>query len=291
MIIAVGASSFSHQIQGHEVRLNPYGRKMTEDELIVHLRDADGLLAGLEPLNERVFSACPTLKAIARIGIGMENVDIEAAAYRKIKVSNTPDAPTDAVAEMTLAAALTLAHRIVHANSDMHAGIWKKRMGFSLFGSTVLLIGYGRIGQRFAKMLEPFDINLLIYDPFYSKTSTRPLEELLPQADIVSLHASGNSIILGKDQLALMRKPVIILNSARGGLVDEYALSRLLDEDSFYWADAFSEEPYLGILTETSNAILTPHISTYTSQCRMEMEAQAVANLLEDLRYVDGVIH
>jgi D-3-phosphoglycerate dehydrogenase len=158
MKIAVGASSFSCDIQGHEVVLNPFGRKMTEDEIIAHLHDVDGLLAGLEPLNDRVFSSCPKLKAIARIGIGMENVDMEAAERHGIKISNTPDAPTYAVAEMTLAAALALARRVVPANTDMHGGKWKKRMGISLSGSTVLLIGYGRIGKRFAELLEPFGV-------------------------------------------------------------------------------------------------------------------------------------
>ena len=280
MRIAVGASSFSCAIPDHEVILNPYGRKMTEDEVIAHLKDADGLLAGLEPLNERVFSSSPKLRAIARIGIGMENVDVEAAKRHNIKVSNTPDAPTYAVAEMTLAAALTIARQIVPANTDMHNGVWKKKMGVSLMGSKVLLIGYGRIGKRFARLLEPFDVELLIYDPLCSNSA---LEELLPQADIVSLHASGSNVILGEKQFLLLKKSVILLNSARGGLVDEKALCRFLECGAYYWADTFSEEPYSGILTKCPNAILTPHISTYTTQCRERMETQAVSNLLEDL--------
>lgn len=280
MKIAVGASSFSRQVQGHEIVLNPYGHKMTEDEIIEHLRGADGLLAGLEPLNERVFSMCPQLKAIARIGIGIENVDMCAAKRYNIKVSNTPDAPTYAVAEMTLAALLSIARNIIPANNDMHNGIWKKRLGVSIANSTVLLIGYGRIGKRFAQMLEPFGTELLVYDPLYSKEN---LKTLLPRADIISLHASGNNVILGKAEISSVRKSVIILNSARGGLVDENALYSLLDDGAYYWADTFSEEPYCGILTKHPHAVLTPHISTYTSLCREQMESQAVANLLEDL--------
>jgi len=281
MKIAVGASSFSREIPGYEVILNPYGRKMTEDEMIAHLHDADGLLAGLEPLNERVFAACPKLKAIARIGIGMDNVDSGAAKRHGIKVSNTPDAPTYAVAEMTLAALLSIARRIVPANVDMHNGEWKKRMGVSIMGGTVLLIGHGRIGKRFAQMLESFGANLLIYDPLHSNDL---LDDLLPLADIVSLHASGNSLILGKAQLKLLKESVIILNSARGGLVDENAMYDFLGGDKYYWADTFTDEPYNGILTKHPNAILTPHISTYTTICREQMETQAVANLLEDLK-------
>ena len=281
MKIAVGASSFTRKIPGNEVVLNPYGRKLTEDEVISHLKDADGLLAGLEPLNERVFSSCTKLKAIARIGIGMENVDLESAKRHGIKISNTPDAPTYAVAEMTLAALLSIARRIIPANLDMHDGVWKKQMGISLSGSTVLLIGYGRIGKRFANLLEPFGVKLLIYDPLYPDNDN--LESLLPMADIISLHASGNSSILGEKQFTLMRKSVIILNSARGGLVDENALSSFLSEDSYYWADTFPTEPYKGQLTKCPNAILTPHIATYTSLCREQMESQAVENILRDL--------
>lgn len=280
MRVAVGASSFSGSVPGCEVVLNPYGRKLTEDETIAHLHGCDGLLAGLEPLSERVFSACPDLRAVARIGIGMENVDLAAAKRYNIKVSNTPDAPTDAVAEMTLAALLSIGRQIIPANADMHTGIWKKRMGFSLMGCSALIVGYGRIGKRFASLLEPFKVNLLVYDLAQPGKS---FEELLPDADVISLHASGSSVILGEEQFDLMKKQAIVLNSARGGLVDESALCRFLDRGGYYWADAFVEEPYVGALTSRQNAVLTPHISTYTTVCREKMEAQAVENLLMDL--------
>ena len=210
----------------------------------------------------------------------MDNIDLDAAERHKIKVKNTPGAPTYAVAEITLAALLSIARQIIPTNEDMHNGIWKKRMGFCLSGSTVLLIGYGRIGKQFAKLLEPFGVELLIYDPLFTEV---PLVELLPEADIISLHASGNTPLLGLKELALIRKPFIILNSARGGLVDEDALYNFLGSQSYYWADTFSEEPYSGILTKHPNAVLTPHIATYTKQCREQMEAQAVYNLLEAL--------
>ena len=157
MKIAVGASSFGDaapevlewlQEKGIEVVRNPYGRKMTQEEIIEHLQGAVGLLAGLEPLNEEVFRACPELKAIARIGIGMDNVDREAAARHGIKVSNTPEGPTDAVAEMTLAALLAICHNLIPANEDVHKGIWKKRMGRSIQELKVLMVGYGAIGRR-----------------------------------------------------------------------------------------------------------------------------------------------
>ena len=150
MKVAVGASSFSQSSEkamrlltdrGIEVVKNPYGRKMTVEETIRHLQGADGLLAGLELLNEEVLSKAPMLRAIARIGIGMDNVDKEAVKKRNIALSNTPDAPTEAVAEMTVAALLAIGHRLIPCNEEMHRHIWKKRIGFSLKNLNVLLIG------------------------------------------------------------------------------------------------------------------------------------------------------
>lgn len=270
-------------LEGFEVIRNPYGRKLTENETIRHLQGAVGLLAGLEPLNERVFAACPELKAAARIGIGVENVDFDAAKKYGIKISNTPNAPTYAVAEMTLAALLAIARQIPFASADIHSGVWKKRMGFSLRGSKILLVGYGRIAKEFERLLAPFNAEVLKFDPFLS--ACKPLNELLAIADVVSLHASGKEKIIRATELSQMKDGSVLLNTARGGLVDEYAVFDALKSGklSYYYADTFSQEPYAGKLTGLDNAILTPHISTYTGLCRREMEAQAVKNLLRDL--------
>lgn len=287
--IAVGASSFGQPealelLGGYELVLNPHGRKLTEAETLEHLQGATGLLAGLEPLTEAVFKACPQLKAIARIGIGMDNVDIEAARKHNIKVSNTPDGPTYAVAEMTLTALLCIARRIIPANDDIHNGIWKKQMGLSLKGSTILLVGYGRIAREFERLLEPFGATILKYDPLLP--DSKPLSELLPAADVISLHASGKDCLIGKSELDITKDGAVLLNSARGGLVDEDAVYAALKSGklSWYWADVFSQEPYTGKLAEIGSALLTPHISTYTDLCRRDMEVQAVKNLLEDLK-------
>ncbi len=295
MRVAVGASSFAADSgkalqllldQGIEVVKNPYGRKMDLQETIRHLQGADALLAGLEPLNEEVFANTPQLKAIARIGIGMDNVDLEAAARHGIKVSNTPEGPTDAVAEMVLAALLAIGHRIVPADRDMHAGIWKKRMGFSIRGLKILVIGYGHIGRRVAHMLEKIHAQLLIYDKYNPQESTCSLEEGLRHADVVTLHAAGREEILTRELLQNAKPGMVLLNSARGGLVNEDALYEGLNDGKIqaYWGDVFWEEPYRGKITACEHAVLTPHISTYTTACRESMETQAVRNLLKDLR-------
>ena len=294
MRAAVGASSFGAaspnamdflREHGIEVVKNPYGRRLTEEETIRHLQGADGLLAGLEPLNDRVFSRCPNLRAIARIGIGMENVDMEAAKRHGIKVSNTPDGPTDAVAEMTLAALLALNHRLVPSDRDVHAGVWKKRMGQSIRGQRVLVVGYGRIGRKVGELLSGLGANVMVYDKYLPEESTCTLEEGLEAADAVTIHASGSCEILGERELARMKPTAVLLNSARGPVVNEEALCRKLEEGSLagFWGDALWQEPYEGRLRECPNAILTPHISTYTASCREKMEMDAARNLARDL--------
>ena len=294
MRVVVGASSFGDSSEevvkkltdkGIELVKNPYKRKMIQEEIIEHLHGADGLLAGLEPLNEEVFSSCPDLKAIARIGIGMENVDKEAARRHGIKVSNTPEGPTNAVAEMTLTALLNLCHNVTLANADVHNGIWKKRLGHSIAELTVLVIGYGHIGRKTAGLLKSLGSNILVYDKYNEEVSTCSLEDGLNKADVVTIHASGKDEIITAQMISEMKDGVIILNSARGGLLNEKAVYDGLKSGkiSGFWGDALWQEPYEGILKDCDNAILTPHMCTYTKMCRDSMEMQAVDNLLRDL--------
>lgn len=295
MKVVVGASSFASKSdkainllleKGVEVVKNPYGRKMNEEEIIQHLEGAAGLLAGLEPLNKNVFSHSPQLKAIARIGIGMDNVDITAAEACGIKVSNTPDGPTAAVSEMVLGVLLSIGRQIIPANNDMHRKIWNKRIGFSISGLKVLVVGYGHIGQKVSELLKSLGANILIYDKYQPEINTVPtLEDGLRMADVVTLHASGKEEIITQAMFSIMKKGIVILNSARGGLINEDGLYHALKDGtvSNFWGDVFWEEPYTGKLSECENAILTPHISTYNKQCRESMETEAVLNLIKDL--------
>ncbi len=299
MRVVVGASSFAQSSnkaisllkeKGIEVVLNPYCRKMNENEIIEHLKGADGLLAGLEPLNEKVLSESPQLKAIARIGIGIDNIDFEACNRFGVKVSNTPDAPTDAVAEMTIAALLAIAHQIIPSNEDVHHGVWKKRLGFSLRGANVLVIGYGRIGRKVANVLRTMGSKVFVYDPYLKDIVEGKVESLeigLASADVVSFHASGKEEFFTSDMFRAVKSGAVFLNCARGELLNEDALYENLKSGkiSYYWGDVFWQEPYNGKLTELDNALLTPHISTYNSLCRESMETEAVKNLLRDLGY------
>jgi D-3-phosphoglycerate dehydrogenase len=278
---------------GCEVVGNPFGRRLNEDEIIAHLEGIDGLIAGLEPLNAKVIeSASGKLKAIARVGIGVTNVDFDAAEAHGVKVSNTPDGPVNAVAEMTLTALLALCRKLVPTNEALHRGEWKKTIGKGLIGAKVLIVGYGRIGRRAGELMQAFGAELSVYDPYADAESipagvtlVSSLEEGLKIAEIVSLHASGTDCLIGAAEFDSMPDGAILLNSARGELVDEAALVSALDSGkvSGCWFDAFVEEPYSGPLTEYTQVLLTPHVGTYTQQCRLGMESAAVENLLRDL--------
>ncbi len=298
--VAIGPSSFAANEKkplkilekaGVEVVANPFGRRLTEAEIMAHLQGVDGLIAGLEPLNRQVLTSFPQLRAIARVGIGMDNVDLETAKELGIKVSNTPDEPAQAVAEMTLAVLLALCRGLVSANASMHAGRWQKAVGTGLIGTKVLLIGYGRIGRRVGELLRNFGAVVFVADPFLSDSRLNndervvSLAEGLSEVSIISLHASGNEVILGENEFRKMQNGVIILNAARGELVDEDALIKALENGKVRgaWFDVFRQEPYAGRLCEFEQVLLTPHISTYTQQCRLNMEMAAVKNLLRDL--------
>ncbi len=303
--IAISTSSFAAldatplQIlasAGVEAVPNPYGRRLTESEAMAHLDGVAGLLAGVEPLTRRVLESTPTLRAIARVGIGMSSVDVEAAGELCIKVSNTPEGPTTAVAEMTVTALLALCRELVPLNAALHAGQWQKMIGTGLEKLKVLFVGYGRIGRRVHELLQAFGIEALVHDPYLDESALPggvhrvSLEDGLPQADVITLHAAGDQIILGPEQFAAVKEGVILLNSARGELVDEDALIEALKAGKVRgaWFDAFREEPYQGRLLGFDQVLLTPHTSTYTRQCRLSMETAAVRNILRDLEMDTG---
>lgn len=298
--VAIGVSSFGEADPapmkmlaqaGIEVVPNPYGRRLTKAELISHLHGVKGLIAGLEPLDNEVLALASNLKAIARVGIGMDNVDLKTAENLGILVSNTPDGPTEAVAEMCMAAILTLSRNLLDFSTAMHQGIWKKQMGKGLQNAAFFFIGYGRIGQRFAELLRCLGAAIYVYDPAVTQSDLRQGERWcdmvtgLGLADVVTLHAGGNRPLLGKDEFALLKPGTTLLNSARGGLIDEPALIEALENGKVgrAWLDTFGEEPYRGPLIDFKQVLLTPHVCTYTQQCRKSMETAAVTNLLRDL--------
>lgn len=274
---------------GCEIIDNPFKRKLTREELTKLLEGKIwGLIAGLEPLDREVLQKS-RLKVISRCGAGLSNVDLTAAKELGIEVYATPDAPTAAVAELTLGAMLGLFRMIPQMDRDLHEGKWTKKIGLQLACKTVVIVGFGRIGRHLAALLAPFRTRVLAVDPYLMEPVTDvplvSLEEALPRADILTLHCSGEACLLGEKELALLKPGAFVLNAARGGLIDETALLNGLEQGKIAgaWLDTFEEEPYGGRLAKCPQVILTPHIGSYTQECRRRMEVEAVENLLSAL--------
>lgn len=276
-------------------KTNPYGRRLSEDEAVNLLADVDGVIAGTEPLTKKVLEQLPKLKVISRCGTGLSNVDLETAKKRGVKVFNTPDIHVDAVAELALAGTLAIMRKLSTSDQDIRSGKWKKTMGKSLYGKNIGLIGFGKVGRRFAELLSVFTKNIFYYDPFLIKNSagenkytSLPLEELLSISDVISIHipySKDNHNIIGVNEFKLMKPDAVLLNTSRGGLVDENLLYEFLknNHQAGAYIDVFEEEPYQGKLSELNNILLTPHIGTTTKETREEMEYQACVNLINGL--------
>jgi D-3-phosphoglycerate dehydrogenase len=282
------------QDAGYEVILNPHGRKLSEDEVLNLLLEVKpvGMIAGVEPLTARVLEQAKDLKVISRCGIGLDNVDLNATRDRGIIVLNAPDGPTQAVAELTVGLMLAGLRHIVETDTAIHSGQWKRPMGRLLAEQTVGIVGCGRIGSAVAELVKPFGTKLLGYDPNISRHQVIHLvrlDELLEEADIVSLHLPyGKSThhLVDKQLLGKMKKGALVVNTSRGGVVDEQGLYEAIVSGHLGGAciDTFEEEPYTGPLTNLPQVVLTAHIGSYAKEARTKMERQAILNLLSAMK-------
>ncbi len=216
---------------GISIEVNPHGRRLSEDEVAdLVATDVIAILAGLEPLTDRVLSNAKSLRVIARCGTGLDSVDLQAASRLGIDVFNTPDAPTQAVAELTIAHMLNSLRHISTTDSNMRSGKWTPTMGSLLATKTVGLIGVGRIGSAVAKLAQAFGSRVIGFDPVVSSHNSvemLSLDEVLTQADIVSLHVPINDQthhIVNASAISRMKPGSIVVNVSRGGLIDESAL-------------------------------------------------------------------
>jgi len=260
------------------------------------------LIAGVEPLTANVFDRAGALRVVSRCGVGLDSVDLNAAVQHDILVTNTPDAPTQPVAELVIAHMLDLLREVSRCDRQVRAGQWQPRMGGLLQGRVVGLLGFGRIGRRVADILTAFGAKLLVADPVLSDRSTNlpagvtavDLERLLLDSDVVSLHlpySPSTRHIIDRQALSLMKPTALLVNVARGGLIDESALHEALDSGRLAGAglDVFESEPYAGPLAALDNVLITAHMGSYAREARIAMEREAVENLIAGLEQV-GVL-
>lgn len=275
---------------GFLIKLNPHGRSLLKKEIVPLVSGAEGLIAGTEALDRETLSKLPALKVISRCGVGLDNIDLKTAKDLGIKIFNTQNGPNLAVAELTVGLILSLLRKIPLMDREMRADSWKKRMGTLLCGKEVGIIGLGNIGRRVAELLKGLGAQVSYCDPkiqkgqasFFSKVS---LKELIENSDIISLHVpytKKNHNLLCQKQLSLMKRGSFLVNTSRGGLIDEKALYSLLKKGRIAGAalDVFKEEPYRGRLKDLDNCILTPHIGSYAREIRIEMEIESAKNLI-----------
>ena len=278
---------------GHKLTLNPHSRRLTEDEIACLLTaDTIGIIAGLEPLNERVLARAPGLRVVSRCGIGVDNVDLAAAARRGITVVNTPDAPVAAVAELTLGLMLATLRQLPQADRGIRAGEWPRFEGTLLGARQVGIIGCGRIGSRVAQLCRAFGAHVLACDPAAAQMPAGvdrcDLDALLARSNLITLHlpaAADARPLIDAAALARMPRGVILINTARGSLVDARALAAALDAGHVAAAglDAFEPEPYHGELTRYPQVVLSPHVGSNARETRQRMETEAAANLAHAL--------
>ena len=282
---------------GIEFEINPLGRKLRNDEVAGVIGDADIVIAGTEQISDQVFDRCPNLKAVCRVGIGLDSVDLAAAKRRGIAVSYTPDAPSDAVAELTIGLMIDALRGASTADRHIRSGVWQRNAGRRLALATVGIVGVGRIGGRVIKhLLGGFPgVRVLANDiapttAFDGQVTWVEKDLLYRSSDIVSLHlplTRETRNLISKAEMRGFKPGSIIVNTARGGIVNEGDLADALRTGVIGAAavDVFESEPYEGPLTEADNAILTCHLGSMTEDCRARMEVEAVQ---EAVRFAAG---
>jgi D-3-phosphoglycerate dehydrogenase len=281
--------------------LNPYGRKLTEQEIIEMTSDVVGIIAGTEKITGKIISNANNLKVISRYGAGVDNIDLRTAKEKNVLVYNTPESPALAVAELTISLMLNILRKTNTTDRNIRKGQWKPEIGNLLTGKTVGLLGLGRIGKKVVQFLEPFNVNILVFEKVIDKEFVSKynldvvsLDELIEKSDIISIHLPSTEEtrhIINDKNLSKMKKSAHIINTARGDLIDEKALYDALKNKNIAGAavDVYEKEPYGGILKELDNVILTPHIGSSTFETRKNMDIEAVENLINGLKKVNVI--
>jgi len=268
--------------------INPLGKKLTEDELAGMVDDFDVIVAGTEPITDKVMERASNLKMISRVGIGLDSVDLLAAEKRNIAVSYTPDAPSPAVAELTMGLMYSLLRHVHVSNIQLHRGEWHRYFGKRLVNCKIGLVGIGRIGSKVLRHLSGLgctdilynDINVQLEGDFAEMARFAEKEEIYREADIISLHVpltAQTKNMITTTEIETMNKDAILINTSRGGIINEKDLYEALKKNRLASAsiDVFEHEPYSGDLANLDNCLMTAHMGSMSIDCRTQMEIEA----------------
>ena len=278
--------------------VNPLNKKLTEEELFNMVADFDVVIAGTESITKKIMENAPKLKMISRVGIGLDSVDLLTAKDKGIAVSYTPDAPAPAVAELTIGMMLTLLRSVHVSNFQMHLGEWHRYFGRRLSEVTIGIIGVGRIGTGVLEHLQGFrNPKILVNDTSIKEDIGKKFnvewvtkEEIYERSDVISLHlplTGETKNMIKKDHLLSMKTDAIIINTSRGGIINESDLYGVMQSGHLSGAaiDVFNNEPYNGDLKNIERCLLTAHMGSMSVDCRTRMEIEATE---EAVRFLTG---
>jgi phosphoglycerate dehydrogenase-like enzyme len=280
---------------GFELTLSPKLGARGPREVAALAADADAAIVSTDPFDAGVFAAAPRLRVVARVGVGTDSIDLDAATAAGVVVTTTPGANHETVADHALALVLAAIRRVTEHDASVRRGEWDRAGALTpwdMHGTTVGLVGYGAIGRAVARRLAGFGVELLVADPVAApedRVELVTLEALLTRADVVSLHVplgAATAGMIGARELARMRSHAILVNTSRGGLVDERALFAALRGGGLRAAalDVFADEPPApGGLAELPNVVLTPHVGGLSERSIRQMTALATDCVLRVL--------
>ena len=298
--VAVASKSFSRNAQLRDellkrypdARFNHTGRVLVGGELVDFLRGYQKAITGLETLNDGLFSAVPELRLVSKYGVGLDMIDLDAARRHGVSIRWTPGVNRQAVAELTIAFMIALGRRIVPLASEVRDRMWRQPVGRQLSSAVVGIVGCGHVGQEVARLCRAFGATVIahdirVYDEFYRANAVTPVDlpTLLAQADFVSLHVpldASTRGMIGEREIASMKPGACLINTARGGIVDEAALKAALAAERLAGAafDVFASEPPADTdLLQLPNFLGTPHIGGSTREAVMSMGRAAIAGL------------
>ena len=275
---------------------NPGEKPLCEDELIPLLAECEGYIAGLDFITRKVIENAPALKVISRYGVGIDRVDLDAARRNGVIVCNTPGVNANAVADLTFAMLLCIARKIPLLDRKTKQGEWPRFTGFELNAKTIGIIGLGAVGKAVAKRASGFSMKVMAYDPIISREYAAAngiiaatFDEVIKEADFLSLHlplTDETKNIISEKIMKTMKKGAVIINTARGGFIDENSAFELLKSGHLggLGLDTFEvEPPGPSPLFTLDNVVITPHTGAHTAEAISAMALLSVKNLIDVL--------